>query len=116
MNESVLSLIKDQLTDLFKSYDQFQGMYRNSVITLFSKFLSKEDIKEFPENTTVNIKGRRFEISSSFINPDKKIILSGKIKCSGSCCESDYSPIEIELEKLDTSDIIEVAKILLPII
>ena len=116
MNESVLSLIRDQLTDLFKSYDQFQGMYRNSVITLFKKFLSKKDIKEFPENTITNIKGRRFEISSSFINSDGKIILSGKIKCMASCCESDYSPLEIELEKLDTSDIIEVAKILLPII
>ena len=115
MNESVLSLIKDQLIDLFKSYDQFQGMYRNSVITLFKKFLSK-DKKEFPENTSVNIKGRRFEISSSFINSDGCIILSGKTKCMGSCCNTDYSSLDIDLEKLDTHEIIEIAKIILPII
>ncbi len=115
MNESVLSLIKDQLTDLFKSYDQFQGMYRNSVITLFKKFLSK-DKKEFPESAAVNIKGRRFEMSSSFINPDGKIILSGRIKCLKSCCDSDDSLLEIDLEKLDTHEIIEVAKVILPII
>lgn len=108
MKQEELSLIKDQMNDLFMAHRQMSGIYKNSIIKLLSRAIDDEFI--FNEPVEITFRGKIVMISAVKSKRDSYVKIRGSWNCcSGSSCSASNKEIEIELYFLSPDEVIDIA-------
>lgn len=117
MNENELSLIKDQMNNLFSAYEQMSNIYKGSILKLFSRILDKDVSFEETDRIFINVNGKNFLINSVYVE-NNSVFARGSWKCcpSTSCTISNENLENICLENLCMEELIKLSKLILSLL
>lgn len=108
MKQEELSLIKNQMNDLFTAHRQMSGIYKNSTIRLLSRVIDNEVFLSEP--VEVIFRGKTLSLSSVISEKDSFVKIRGSWECcSGSSCSFSDNEICVDLNSLNPDEVIEIA-------
>lgn len=109
MKREELSLIKEQMNDLFKAHKQMSGIYKDSTIKLLSRIIDKEFIFENP--IEISFRGKTMIMSSIISESESYVKIRGSWACcSGSSCSLVNEPVMVDLYFLSPDEVILIAE------
>ncbi len=111
MRTEELSLIKNQLSDLFKAHRQISGIHKDSAIRVLSRVIENNKIN-FNEPVEVIFRGNIMLVTSVESKKDSLVKIKGSWNScfSGSSCSASNKEIEVDLYLLSPDEVMEFAE------